>query len=132
MCGLDRSIVMTNIYVGNLSFRATEGELRDAFSRFGDVTKVSIIMDRETGRSRGFGFVEMGNSQEARAAIQGLNGSTIADREISCNEARERESRPSGGGGGYGGGGHGGGGGGYGGGGGGGGRRDHSNRGGRY
>ncbi|XZE22383.1 RNA recognition motif domain-containing protein [Pirellulaceae bacterium SH449] len=127
---------MTNIYVGNLSFRATEADLRDAFSRYGDVTKASIIMDRETGRSRGFGFVEMGNSQEARDAIEALNGTTLADREISCNEARERESRPSGGGG-YGGGGRSGGGGGYGGGGGGGGygggRREQSGgRGGRY
>jgi len=73
---------MTNIFVGNLSFRATEAELRDAFSQYGDVSKVSIVMDRETGRSRGFAFVEMSNA----------------------NEARERESRPSGGGGGYGGG----------------------------
>lgn len=93
---------MTNIYVGNLSFRATESELNEAFSQYGDVTKVSIIIDRETGRSRGFAFVEMSNSHEARAAIQGLNQSMMGDREISCNEARERESRPSGGG--YGGG----------------------------
>ena len=118
---------MTNIYVGNLSFRATESELRDAFSQYGDVTKVSIITDRETGRSRGFGFVEMSNSQEARAAIQGLNQTTLGDREISCNEARERESRPSGGGG-YGGGGRDNG---YGGGGGGG-KRDYQSRGSRY
>jgi cold-inducible RNA-binding protein len=116
---------MTNIYVGNLSFRATENELRDAFSRYGEVTKVSIIIDRETGRSRGFAFVEMSNSQEARAAIEGLNQSTLGDREISCNEARERESRPSGGGG-YGGGGRGNG---YGNSGG---KRDHSSRGSRY
>ncbi|MCU0707680.1 MAG: RNA-binding protein [Pirellula sp.] len=93
---------MTNIYVGNLSFRATESELNEAFSQYGDVAKVSIIIDRETGRSRGFAFVEMGNSHEARAAIQGLNQSMLGDREITCNEARERESRPSGGG--YGGG----------------------------
>lgn len=95
---------MTNIYVGNLSFRATEAELSDAFSQYGEVSKVSIIMDRETGRSRGFGFVEMSNSNEARAAIQALDQSKLGDRVISCNEARERESRPSGGGGGYGGG----------------------------
>jgi RNA recognition motif-containing protein len=118
---------MTNIYVGNLSFRATESELTDAFSHYGDVGKVSIIIDRETGRSRGFGFVEMTNSQEARAAIQGLNQSMIGDRAISCNEARERESRPSGGG--YGGGYSGGrsnGNGGYGD------SREHSSRGSRY
>lgn len=89
---------MTNIYVGNLSFRATEQDLRDAFSAFGSVSKVSIVTDRETGRSRGFAFVEMDNSNEAQAAIEGLNNTKIADREISCNEARERESRPSGGG----------------------------------
>jgi RNA recognition motif-containing protein len=89
---------MTNIYVGNLSFQATEGDLTDAFSRYGQVGKVSIIMDRETGRSRGFGFVEMDNSHEARAAIQGLNQSMIGDRAISCNEARERESHSSSGG----------------------------------
>jgi RNA recognition motif-containing protein len=93
---------MTNIYVGNLSFRVTESELSKAFSQFGDVAKVSIVMDRETGRSRGFAFVEMNDANEARAAIQGLNQTKIGDREVSCNEARERESRPSGGG--YGGG----------------------------
>jgi RNA recognition motif-containing protein len=87
---------VTNIYVGNLSFRATDSELNEAFSQYGDVAKVSIIIDRETGRSRGFAFVEMGNSHEARAAIQGLNRSMLGDREITCNEARERESRPSG------------------------------------
>lgn len=97
---------MTNIYVGNLSFRATESDLSDAFSQYGSVSKVSIIMDRETGRSRGFGFVEMSNADEAKAAIKALDQSKLGDRTISCNEARERESRPSGGGGGggYGGG----------------------------
>ncbi|MCE2785600.1 MAG: RNA-binding protein, partial [Pirellula sp.] len=91
---------MTNIYVGNLSFRATEAELSEAFSQYGTVSKASIVMDRETGRSRGFGFVEMNNANEAQAAIQGLNESMLGDRKISCNEARERESRSSGGGGG--------------------------------
>lgn len=97
---------MTNIYVGNLSFRATESDLSDAFSQYGTVSKVSIIMDRETGRSRGFGFVEMSNADEAQAAIKALDQSKLGDRTISCNEARERESRPSGrgGGAGYGGG----------------------------
>lgn len=114
---------MTNIFVGNLSFRTTESELRDAFSQYGNVSKVSIVMDRETGRSRGFGFVEMDDSNEARAAIEGLNQSSLGDRTISCNEARERESRSSGGGGGgY----NGGRGNGYGD------RRDHSPRGPRY
>ncbi len=115
---------MTNIYVGNLSYQATEGDLRDAFGQYGEVSKVSIIMDRETNRPRGFAFVEMPNNQEAQSAISNLNGTSIAQRNISCNEARERESRPSGGGGGRGG---------YGGGGGGGGRGgDRGGRGGRY
>jgi RNA recognition motif-containing protein len=107
---------VTNIYVGNLSFRATEDEIRQAFARFGEVSKVSIIVDRETGRSRGFAFVEMPSGDEAKAAVEALNQQEVAGRRISCNEARPREERPAGGGGGYGGGG-GGGGGGYGGGG---------------
>jgi len=118
---------VTNIYVGNLSFRATEEELREAFSRFGQVAKVSIITDRETGRSRGFAFVEMPTPDEAASAIEGLNQQEVAGRRISCNEARPKDNGPrtgGGGGGGYGGGGGGGygggGGGGYGGGGGGG------------
>ncbi|MEQ1831051.1 MAG: RNA-binding protein, partial [Pirellula sp.] len=68
---------MTNIYVGNLSFKTTEQELRDAFERYGAVSKVSIIMDRETNRPRGFAFVEMPNSQEAKSAIDGLNQATV-------------------------------------------------------
>ncbi|MFN6410345.1 MAG: RNA recognition motif domain-containing protein [Planctomycetota bacterium] len=103
---------MTNIYVGNLSFRATEDEVREAFSRFGQVSKVSIITDRETGRSRGFAFVEMPNADEAKSAIDGLNQQEVAGRRISCNEARPKDNtgpRGGGGGGGYGGGGGGGG-----------------------
>ncbi|MEQ1828928.1 MAG: RNA-binding protein, partial [Pirellula sp.] len=86
---------MTNIYVGNLSFRATEDEVRQAFSRFGQVSKVSIIVDRETGRSRGFAFVEMPSGDEAKAAVEALNQQEIGGRRISCNEARPREERPS-------------------------------------
>jgi hypothetical protein len=106
---------VVNIYVGNLSFRATEDEVKEAFARFGEVAKVSIIVDRETGRSRGFAFVEMLNADEAKAAVEGLNEQEVAGRIISCNEARPREPRPSFGGGGGGGGGRrgGGGGGGY-------------------
>lgn len=96
---------MVNIYVGNLSFRATEDEVKEAFARFGEVAKVSIIVDRETGRSRGFAFVEMLNADEAKAAVEGLNEQEVAGRRISCNEARPREPRPSFGGGGGGGGG---------------------------
>lgn len=99
---------MTNIYVGNLSYQASEDELRQAFGQFGNVSKVSIVIDRETGRSRGFAFVEMPSADEAQAAMDGLNQHEIAGRRISCNEAKPREERPSGGhrGGGGGGGGY--------------------------
>lgn len=93
---------MTNIYVGNLSFKATDDEIRSAFEEYGKVTSVNIIMDRETGRSRGFAFVEM--SEGAEEAIQNLNGKEIAGRGVTVNEARPRAPR-GGGGGGYGGGG---------------------------
>lgn len=96
---------MTSIYVGNLSFRATEEDLRNAFSRFGEVTSVGIVMDQDTGRSRGFAFVEMANSEEASAAIEGLNEREIVGRRVTVNEARAREERPRGGGGRSGGGG---------------------------
>ena len=90
-----------NIYVGNLSFDATEDDLREAFSEFGDVSSCNIIMDRETGRSRGFGFVEMPNDDEARKAIEEMNLKEIAGRAVNVNEARPRQDRgPRGGGGG--------------------------------
>jgi len=106
-----------NLYVGNLSFQTGDMELRSAFEQHGQVDEARVISDRETGRSRGFGFVEMPNDEEANAAISALNGANLQDREISVNEARPRTDRKpgGGGGGGYGGGG----GGGYGGGGGG-------------
>ena len=117
------------LYVGNLSFSATNESLQEAFSQFGTVTSAQIVMDRETGRSRGFGFVEMADG--ADQAIAAMNGAQLDGRTLTVNEAKPREDRPrGGGGGGYGGGGggggrggYGGGGGGYGGGGGGGGRR---------
>ncbi len=93
-----------NIYVGNLSFDATENDLRQAFGEFGEVASANIIMDRETGRSRGFAFVEMPNDNEARAAIEGLNLKPIAGRNVSVNEARPRREGRGGGGGGGGGG----------------------------
>jgi cold-inducible RNA-binding protein len=96
---------VTNIYVGNLSFRATEEDIRNAFSRFGQVTSVNIVMDQDTGRSRGFAFVEMADANEANAAIEGLNEQEIVGRRVIVNEARPREERPRGGGGRYGGGG---------------------------
>lgn len=100
---------MTNIYVGNLSFRATEEDIRNAFSQYGQVTSVNIVMDQDTGRSRGFAFVEMADSNEANAAIEALNEQEIVGRRVIVNEARPREERPRGGGR-YGGGGGGGGG----------------------
>ena len=125
------------LYVGNLAYSVRDDSLQTAFSQFGTVTSAKVMMDRDTGRSKGFGFVEMGSDAEAQAAINGMNGQPLEGRAIVVNEARPREDRPggfgggggggrSGGGGGYGGGGGGygggGGGGGYGGGGGGGGR----------
>ena len=134
------------LYVGNLAYSVRDQDLQDAFAEYGAVASAKVMMDRETGRSKGFGFVEMSNDAEAQAAINGLNGQPVAGRAIVVNEARPREERPAGfrspyggsgggggregggGGGGYGGGGAGGGrregGGGYGGGGGGGGRRE--------
>lgn len=82
-----------NIYVGNLSYGMSEDELRDAFGAFGQVSSVKILMDRETGRSRGFGFVEMPNSNEAETAISQLNGKDVGGRPLRINEARPREPR---------------------------------------
>ncbi len=117
------------LYVGNLPYSVRDGDLEQAFSQFGAVNSAKVMMERETGRSKGFGFVEMGSDAEAQAAIQGMNGQPLGGRSVVVNEARPMEPRPprsggyGGGGGGYGGGGGGGygggGGGGYGGGGGG-------------
>ena len=82
-----------NIYVGNLSYGMSEDELRDAFGAFGQVSSVKILMDRETGRSRGFGFVEMPNKSEAETAITQLNGKDVGGRALRINEARPREQR---------------------------------------
>lgn len=104
-----------NIYVGNLSYRMTDDELRAAFEPFGEVDSARVITDRETGRSKGFGFVEMADGEQAQAAIDKLNGSEIEGRSVTVNEARPRQDRGPRGGGGFGGGGgrRGGGGGGY-------------------
>jgi len=117
-------IVGKKLYVGNLTYNVNESDLEALFSEFGTVQSAQIIVDRDTNRSKGFGFVEMGSDAEAQAAIQGLNGHDHEGRNLTVNEAKPREPRS--GGGGYGGGGggrggYGGGGGGYGGGGGGGG-----------
>lgn len=98
-----------NLYVGNLSFSTTSDDLRTAFSQFGNVQSASVVMDRETGRSRGFGFVEMADGGDE--AINAMNGADFQGRKLTVNEARPREPR-GGGGGGRGGGGYGGGGGG--------------------
>lgn len=97
------------IYVGNLPYSATSEELGSSFAQYGAVISARIVMDRETGRSKGFAFVEMDSDEEADAAIQALNGADYLGRTIVVNEARPREDRGGGGGGGFGGGGYGGG-----------------------
>jgi RNA recognition motif-containing protein len=82
-----------NIYVGNLSYGMSEDELREAFAAYGDVASVKILSDRETGRSRGFGFVEMPNQSEGEAAVAQLNGKDLGGRSLRVNEARPRERR---------------------------------------
>jgi len=116
------------LYVGNLPYSVRDGDLEQAFGQFGTVTSAKVMMERDTGRSKGFGFVEMGSDDEAQSAINGMNGQPLGGRSVVVNEARPMEERPPrSGGGGFGGGGrreggggYGGGGGGYGGGGGGG------------
>lgn len=96
---------MTNIYVGNLSFNATEDEIREMFTQYGEVSSVNIITDRETGRSRGFAFVEMPDGEQAKEAIEKVNLAEIDGRAVTVNEARPKRDRPRRGGGGGGGGG---------------------------
>jgi RNA recognition motif-containing protein len=118
------------LYVGNLPYTVRDSDLEQSFSEFGSVTSAKVMMERDTGRSKGFGFVEMGSDAEAQAAISGMNGQSLGGRSVTVNEARPMEARPPrtggyggggdrSGGGGYGGGGDRSGGGGYGGGGGG-------------
>ncbi len=106
------------LYVGNLPYSVRDEDLQQSFGQFGAVTSAKVMMERDTGRSKGFGFVEMGSDAEAQAAINGMNGQPLGGRSVVVNEARPMEARPPRTGGGFGGGG--GGGGGYGGGGGGG------------
>jgi len=87
----------TKLYVGNLSFQTTSDELRDHFAQAGNVESASVVEDRMTGRSRGFGFVEMATPEEAAAAIEQLNGKEFAGRNLTVNEARPRTDRPGGG-----------------------------------
>jgi len=110
--GLGRTVLveglkLTKIYVGNLSYRANEKDIRNAFLRFGEVASVNIVMDPDTGRSGGFAFVEMADPVEASAAIEGLNDREIVSRRVTVREAQPHEERPRGGQ--YGGGGGGGG-----------------------
>ena len=131
------------LYVGNLPYSVRDSDLEQSFGQFGSVTSAKVMMERDTGRSKGFGFVEMGSDAEALAAVEGMNGAPLGGRSLVVNEARPMEPRPprtggfGGGGGGYGGGGREGGGGGggfrspYGGGGAGGGRREGGGGGGR-
>ena len=83
-----------NIYVGNLAYTVTEDELREAFAAFGEVSRANVIMDRDTGRSKGFGFVEMPDNSQAEAAIAGLNEQSLGGRAIRVNEVRPRDDRP--------------------------------------
>ena len=94
---------MKNIFVGNLSFNTNEDELRQLFEPHGQVDRVSIMTDRDTGRSRGFGFVEMASNEDGEKAIAALNGSQVGGRTINVNEARPKTERSGGGGGGGGG-----------------------------
>ena len=108
-CGAVWGQTLKKLYVGNLSYRTTETELETAFASFGQVISAAIVRDRQTGDSRGFGFIEMNSDDEASAAIAALNGSQLSGRTLTVNEARPRAEQGgrSGGGGGYGGGGRG-------------------------
>jgi len=118
LCVFSQESNMGNkLYVGNLPYSYRDSDMEQAFSQFGSVSSAKVMMERDTGRSKGFGFVEMGNDAEAQAAIAGMNGQQVGGRGLVVNEARPMEARPPrsggyGGGGGGGGGGYGGGGGG--------------------
>ena len=88
-----------NIFVGSLPFKVEESELKEVFEEFGEVSSVKIITDRETGRSKGFGFIEMPNDEEAQKAISEANGAELYGRTIVVNQAEEKKERPAGGGG---------------------------------
>jgi len=93
LCFFDEEDLCVNIFVGNLAFSATDHDLRQLFEPYGVVDKINVITDRDTGRSKGFGFVEMPESQAAKAAIQGLNGKELEGRALTVNEAKPREPR---------------------------------------
>lgn len=95
---MEFKISSMNIYVGNLAYEASESDLETEFSAFGKVSSVKVVRDRDTGRSRGFAFVEMADDNEGKAAIDGMNGKSVSGRNLVVNEAKPREDRrPSGG-----------------------------------
>jgi RNA recognition motif-containing protein len=96
---LKEAPVATKLYVGNLTYGVTDADLETMFAPFGTVQSAQVIMDRDTGRSKGFGFVEMGSSAEATAAIEAMNGKEVEGRKLTVNEARPKEDRGGGGGG---------------------------------
>src|SRR5262247_3545203 len=105
MQGLKGGLQVGNrLYVGNLAYSVTDQTLQQAFKEYGNVTSAKVMMDRDSGQSKGFGFVEMATDEQAQAAIRGMNGQSLDGRALTVNEARPREDR-GGGGGGYGGGG---------------------------
>jgi cold-inducible RNA-binding protein len=101
LCNFRKKVNMKNIFVGNLSFGATEDSVRSLFAAHGAVDRVSIVTDRDTGQARGFGFVEMNDNAEGDRAIAALNGTELDGRALNVNEARPKTDRGSGGGGGY-------------------------------
>jgi RNA recognition motif-containing protein len=100
VCRTVKHHMSNKLFVGNLSFNATENSLNDAFSAFGTVTETNLMMDRETGRPRGFGFITMSSAEEAQKAIEGMNGKEMDGRALTVNVAKPREERAPGGGGG--------------------------------
>jgi cold-inducible RNA-binding protein len=90
---MNQEIRMKNLFVGNMSFQTTEAELTELFQGYGQVTRVHVATDRETGRARGFAFIEMPNDEEANAAVTALNGKEVGGRALKVNEARPREAR---------------------------------------
>jgi RNA recognition motif-containing protein len=99
VCRTVKHHMSSKLFVGNLSFDTTENDLNDAFAAHGTVTETNLMMDRTTGRPRGFGFITMGSPEEAQKAISALNGSQLGGRALTVNVAKPREERPAGGGG---------------------------------
>jgi cold-inducible RNA-binding protein len=92
-CGNTKEIQMKNLFIGNMSFKTTETDLRSLFEPFGEISRVNVVTDRDTGQARGFGFVEMTNDGEAQTAITSLNGKELDGRALNVNEARPKTER---------------------------------------